>query len=51
MPYGIAKKVGGDTATADKWMEDCISAVMKKGTPKLSAILICKTQYQKKKGG
>jgi len=48
MPYGLSKKIGGDTAANDAKMEDCIKAVMAKGTPKLNAILICKASIQKK---
>jgi len=48
MPYGLAKRIGGDTAANDARMKDCISAVMAKGTPKLNAILICKSSIQKK---
>lgn len=47
MPYGLAKKIGGDTAANDAKMERCIKSVMSKGTPKLNAILICKSAIQK----
>jgi len=50
MPYGLNKKKGGDTPQNDAWMERCVSAVMAKGEDKLSAILICKAQFNKKKG-
>lgn len=49
MPYGLPKSKGGDTAASDAWMENCIQSVMKKGTPKLNAILICKAQFKRKK--
>lgn len=41
MPYGIAKRVGGDNAANDSKMERCVQKL----TPqhgKLKAILICK---------
>jgi hypothetical protein len=47
MPYGLSKKIGGDTASNDAKMESCIKQVMAKGTPKLNAILICKSAIQK----
>jgi len=46
MPYGIAKKVGGDTAATDSKMERCVADVMAKGHSKQSAIRICKTSIQ-----
>lgn len=49
MPYGLPKSKGGDTAANDAWMKDCITAVQKKGHDKLSAILICKRTFAKKK--
>ena len=42
MPYGVPKSKGGDSAQNDAKMERCIASVMKNGTPKLNAILICK---------
>jgi len=48
MPYGLSKKIGGDTAANDAKMESCIKQVMARGTPKLNAILICKSSIQKK---
>ncbi len=50
MPYGLPKSKGGDTAASDAWMERCISDVQAKGKSKLSAILICKAQFSKRKG-
>lgn len=47
MPYGLSKKIGGDTATNNAKMERCIKHVMANGTPKLNAILICKSSIQK----
>ncbi len=47
MPYGIAKRLGGDTSAVDARMERCVKDVMAKGHDKLSAILICKTSVQK----
>jgi hypothetical protein len=47
VPYGVKKSLGGDTAAADAWIHKCKVSVMKGGTSELSAILICKSQYQK----
>jgi hypothetical protein len=49
MPYGVAKEHGGDSPANDARMEQCIKAVMAKGTPKLNAILICKSSLFGKK--
>lgn len=46
MPYGIAKKVGGDTPAVDAKMEDCVTKVMAKGFKKENAIRICKSTIQ-----
>lgn len=48
MPYGLSKKIGGDTAANDARMERCIQDVMRQGKSKLSAILICKASIQRK---
>jgi len=48
MPYGIAKRLGGDTPAVDAKMEDCVSTLMKKGYSKQSAIRICKASIQKR---
>ena len=50
MPYGVAKKLGGDTAANDAWMQKCMADVQAKGHSKLSSILICKATMAKKKG-
>jgi ribosomal protein S7 len=50
MPYGVDKKIGGDSKENDKWMENCVTKVMKSGKDKGSAIAICKTSLQKMKG-
>ncbi len=50
MPYGLPKRKGGDTAANDAWMERCIAKVQAQGHSKLSAILICKSTFAKKKG-
>ena len=47
MPYGLAKKAGGDSPANDAKMERCIQDVVAKGHSKLSAILICKTSIQR----
>lgn len=43
MPYGISKKVGGDTQAVDSKMERCVSDVIKTGKDKVTAIKICKS--------
>ena len=43
MPYGVPKTHGGDNPANDAKMESCIKQVMANGTPKLNAILICKS--------
>lgn len=50
MPYGIPKEKGGDSAKNIARMDDCVSAVMKRGQSKLSAILICKRSLGFTKG-
>lgn len=48
MPYGVDKKLGGDSKENDAWMERCVSSVMEKsGRSKSSAIAICKSQMRK----
>jgi hypothetical protein len=49
MPYGVAKSQGGDNARNSAFMERCVESVMKKGTPKVRAIMICKSQLGKMK--
>jgi hypothetical protein len=49
MPYGISKDLGGDNDKNDKWMEDCVSSVMKGGKGKDTAVAICKAQMRKSK--
>jgi hypothetical protein len=47
MPYGLSKKIGGDTSANDAKMERCIKDVMAGGQHnKLRAILICKASIQ-----
>lgn len=41
------KSKGGDTPSTDKWMEHCVTQVMKSGKDKSSAIAICKVTYKK----
>lgn len=50
MPYNISKDSGGDTKENDSWMETCVMKVMKTGKDKSSAIAICKSTLEKKKG-
>lgn len=47
MPYGVPISHGGDTPSNEKKMEDCVQAVMAKGTPKIAAIKICKASLFK----
>ena len=47
MPYGIAKKVGGDTPNTDAKMEHCIAQVQAEGHDKVSAIKICKASIER----
>jgi hypothetical protein len=49
MPYGVDKKQGGDSPENVKWMENCVTKVMKTGKDKGSAIAICKTTLGKAK--
>lgn len=49
MPYNVDKDLGGDSKENTKWMEDCVSQVMKSGKSKSSAIAICKAQFKKSK--
>jgi len=46
MPYGLSKKIGGDTAANDAKMERCIARLTAQGKPKLTAVLICKASIQ-----
>jgi ribosomal protein S7 len=49
MPYGVDRKLGGDSNDNDKWMETCVTKVMRTGKDKSTAIAICKTTLKKKK--
>jgi hypothetical protein len=49
MPYGVDKKLGGDSKPNDAWMERCVTRVMKTGKDKGSAIAICKATMKKSK--
>ena len=49
MPYGVDKKLGGDSPENDSWMENCVKKVMKTGKDKGSAVAICKTTFKKMK--
>jgi ribosomal protein S7 len=48
MPYGMDKDLGGDSPSNDKWMETCVTKVMRTGKDKSTAIAICKTTFKKK---
>ena len=47
MPYGFAKKLGGDNTKNDALMERCVTHVMAQGHDKVSAIRICKASLGK----
>lgn len=47
MPYGMSKKVGGDTPNTDAKMEQCVAKVQAEGHDKVSAIRICKASIEK----
>lgn len=49
MPYGIDKKIGGDSPSNVKWMEECVAKQIKAGKDKSSAIAICKYILKKSK--
>ena len=49
MPYGMSKKIGGDSPSNDALMEKCVADLQAKGKDKLSAILICKSSIQRSK--
>ena len=50
MPYGVDKDIGGDSPTNVKFMERCVSSVMKTGKDKSAAVAICKASLKKNKG-
>lgn len=47
MPYGMAKRVGGDSPENDSLMERCVEQLMSQGKDKTSAIRICKASIQR----
>ena len=47
MPYGVSKKVGGDSPANDAKMERMVSAIEKSGQDKVSAIKIAKASLDK----
>jgi hypothetical protein len=47
MPYGVSKKIGGDSPANDARMESCVQQVMSRGSSKVSAIRICKASLQR----
>jgi len=55
MPYGVDKKLGGDSKENDSWMEKCVAGINGKnkrtGKPytKGEKIAICKAQLKKSK--
>lgn len=46
MPYGVSKKLGGDTPANDAKMERCVASLVQKGYDKVAAIRICKSSMQ-----
>ena len=46
-PYGLSKKIGGDTPALDAKMQRCITDLQARGVKKLNAILICKASIQR----
>lgn len=48
MPYGIAKKMGGDSRRNDRKMEKRVSAIQRSGHSKKSAIKIAKAAAKKR---
>ena len=51
MPFGMPKKMGGDSPELVAKMERCVADVMKSGQDKVSAIKICKDQTMKSFAG
>jgi anaerobic ribonucleoside-triphosphate reductase len=51
MPYGIDKKLGGDSPSNVKFMESCVKSVTESNPDysKSKAVAICKAQLRKKK--
>jgi len=49
MPYGVAKRLGGDNARNDSFMESCVSSVQRRGEDKVSAIRICKAAMSRRR--
>ncbi len=48
MPYGIAKRFGGDSPENDARMETQVAAIQRSGQDKVSAIKIAKAQMNKR---
>jgi len=48
VPYGLSKRIGGDTPANDAKMERCIADLQAKGYSKLAAIKICKSAIDRK---
>lgn len=47
MPYGLAKKAGGDNPKNDAKMERCVANLKAQGKDEVSAIRICKAAIQR----
>lgn len=48
MPYGIAKKAGGDSPSNVSKMERCVADLKAQGKSEQSAIRICKVAIQRR---
>ena len=46
-PFGIDKKLGGDSPENIKWMEECKKKFIAQGKQESNAIAICKAQMKK----
>lgn len=43
MPYGMSKKIGGDTKATEAKMDACVQDLMKEqGYSKIKAVVLCK---------
>jgi hypothetical protein len=49
MPYGVSKKLGGDSAKNDRWMEKRVASIQRSVHDKVKAIKIAKSQMKKGK--
>lgn len=49
MPYGLPKRIGGDSKKNDATMKKRVDAIMRSGHSKVSAIKIAKAQMDRAK--